>query len=111
MALETLKVWALLALAALLEAGGDAAIRSGLRGQRGYLFLGPALLVVYGFMVNATRWDFGRLIGVYIAFFFLVSQAISVLVFRERIHPPTLAGGALIVAGGLVLTFWKTPSQ
>jgi len=60
----------------------------------------------YGFMVNLSRWDFSRLMGVYIAVFFVVSQVMSVVVFRERLHAPALVGGALIVTGGLLLTFW-----
>jgi drug/metabolite transporter (DMT)-like permease len=35
-----------------------------------------------------------------------VSQVIAVCVFREPISPPMLIGGALIVAGGLVLSCW-----
>lgn len=104
---ETLAVWALLAVAALLESGGDALIRFGLRGGRWALVLGPAALVLYGFVVNLTRWDFSRLIGVYIAVFFVVSQVIAVLAFRERLQPPAIVGGALIVAGGLVMTLWQ----
>lgn len=105
---EILTVWGLLLAAALLEAGGDAGIRLGLRGQRWGLLLGPLVLVAYGFVVNLARWDFGRLLGVYIALFFLVSQALAIVVFRERLQVPTLVGGALIIAGGLVLTFWQT---
>ena len=96
----------LLALAALLECGGDALIRSGLRGGRWALVAGAAALVVYGFVVNVTRWDFSRLMGVYIAVFFVVSQLVAVLAFRERLQAPTLVGGALEVAGGLLMTFW-----
>jgi len=103
---EVLAVWGLLALAALLESGGDALIRQGLRGARWGLLLGPVALVVYGFVVNLARWDFNRLMGAYIAVFFLVSQGLAVLLFRERLQAPILLGGALIVAGGLVLTFW-----
>jgi|GEM_PF-3065117 len=53
---------ALLSFAALLEVGGDALIRLGLRdGRATGLLLGGAALVAYGLMVNALRWDFGRL--------------------------------------------------
>jgi small multidrug resistance family-3 protein len=55
-----------------------------------------------------TRWEFSRLMGVYIAIFFVVSQLLAVFLFRERLQVPTLVGGALIIAGGLVLTLWKT---
>jgi small multidrug resistance family-3 protein len=69
------------------------------------------LLAGYGFFVTWGRWDFGRLIGVYIALFFLVAQGLAHLVFREPLHPRTVVGGALIVAGGLVLSLWRGPGQ
>ncbi len=70
--------------------------------------LGGAVLFGYGLMVNLTKWEFSRLLGVYLAVFFVVAQVAAVLVFRERLHAPVLAGGALIVAGGLVMTLWRT---
>lgn len=103
---EVFLVWGLLVAAALLESGGDALVRLGLRGNRWGFLLGPIALVVYGSMVNLARWDFSRLMGTYIAVFFLVSQLLAVLLFRERLQTPVLVGGALIVAGGLILTFW-----
>ena len=108
---EILTVTALLLLAALLEAGGDALIRFGLRGAKWGLIAGAVALVVYGFVVNLARWDFSRLMGVYIALFFVVAQVIAVTVFREKLHAPTLLGGALIIAGGLVMTLWVPASR
>ncbi len=108
---ETLTVWALLTVAALLEAGGDALVRVGLRGSRWVLMGGSLALVAYGFLVNLTRWDFGRLMGVYIAIFFVVAQFIALVAFREKLQLPVLVGGALIVAGGLVLTFWQVQGK
>lgn len=98
--------------AALLEAGGDAIVRVGLLGSAGVkrvlLFLaGGFVLWIYGTLVNSTRWDFGRLIGIYVIFFFLVAQAIDWLAFHHKPPLPVLAGGVLILAGGLVITFWK----
>src|SRR5438552_17997453 len=100
-----------LVLAAFLEVGGDAAIRRGLVGSGApWLALGGAALLAYGFTVNVTRTiDFGRLMGVYIAVFFLVSQAISVGFFAERPTLPLLAGGGLIVAGGVVIQLGGGP--
>jgi small multidrug resistance family-3 protein len=99
---------ALLVLSALLEVGGDAGIRSGLQGKQAGFVLGSVLLIAYGFVVNLSKLDFGKLMGLYIAIFFIVSQVIALLVFKEKLNPPTLVGGALIVAGGCVLTFWRT---
>jgi drug/metabolite transporter (DMT)-like permease len=94
----------LLLAAALLEAGGDALIRRGLNDRMVLLLgLGGAALVAYGVMVNVTGLPFGRMIGSYIAIFFLVSQVIGVLIFHDPIDWRMIAGGTLIVAGGCVL--------
>ncbi len=99
--------FALLIVTAVLEVGGDALCRAGVRGGRvGLLILGGGVLWLYGITVNAPGWHFGRLLGVYIAVFFVVSQVVAVGVFREPISPPRLIGGVLIVAGGLVLSCW-----
>jgi len=96
-----------LLVAAGLEAGGDAAVRAGLHGGspfRALWFLGGAgLLCAYGFTVNAPPWNFGRLLGVYVVFFFLLAQAIAWLAFREVPTARLWLGGALIVAGGLIV--------
>ena len=98
----------LLVLAAALEVGGDALIRGGLQ-RRGALLLlsGAATLVIYGFMVNMTKLDFSRLMGIYIVIFFLVAQAVAVLVFREEIELPVMAGGGLVVLGGIIMTVFR----
>jgi len=99
----------LLLLAALLEVGGDACVRWGLRGGHWIgLALGAAVLFGYGLSVNLPKWDFGRLMGVYIALFFVVAQTVAVLAFKERLQLPTIVGGLLIVAGGIVMSAWRT---
>jgi small multidrug resistance family-3 protein len=107
------RILILLLLAALLEVGGDALIRGGLlRGglqRSGALLLlsGAATLVVYGFMVNMTKLDFSRLMGLYIVIFFLVAQAVAVLVFHEDIELAVWVGGGFIVVGGIVMTVFR----
>ena len=98
---------AMLILAAVLEIGGDAAIRHGLVRPAWYsLALGAVMLVVYGLVVNANRLiAFGRTMGLYIAVFFVVSQVLSLVLFGERPSPSLVLGGALVVAGGLVMQF------
>ena len=97
----------ILTLAAVLEVGGDALIRFGLRRGNAFgLILGAIVLFAYGLCVNVPKWDFGRLLGVYIAAFFVVAQLVAYFFYDERIRRPMVAGGALIVAGGLVITFW-----
>ncbi len=103
---QLLRVLPILVLAALLEVGGDAAMRFGLQGRRVGFPLAILLLTTYGLVVNLPKWDFGRLMGVYIALFFIVSQVIAVAVYHEKVNTSILAGGALIVIGGLTLTFW-----
>ncbi len=101
-----------LLLAALLEVGGDAIVRAGLHRSgilpKALLFvLGACVLFAYGCMVNAPAWDFGRLLGVYVVLFFVTAQLVSWLAFGQ---PPTLAricGGALIVAGGVVIASFQ----
>jgi hypothetical protein len=94
--------------AAALEAGGDAVVRSGLKtpqlGLRLALFAaGGLLLFAYGWMVNAPPWDFGKLLGVYVVFFFIVAQLISFFAFGQKPSAPLIIGGLLIVSGGLVI--------
>ncbi|HVR83810.1 MAG TPA: hypothetical protein VMU54_05815 [Planctomycetota bacterium] len=97
-----------LVLAAFLEVGGDSLVRFGLRSGRWIgLAAGAAVLFAYGLSVNLPKWDFGRLMGVYIALFFVVAQGFAVAFFHEKLKAPILVGGLLIVAGGLLMTFWQ----
>jgi drug/metabolite transporter superfamily protein YnfA len=60
-------------------------------------------LFAYGVVVNQGRLNFGRLIRVYIAVFFLISQILAFAFFREVPAYKTIAGGLLIVIGGAVI--------
>lgn len=94
-----------LLVAAALEIGGDAALRRGLiQCAWPWLATGGTTLIAYGLVVNLNRSiAFGRLMGAYIAVFFVVSQMLSALFFGERPSPSVICGGTLIVAGGLVI--------
>ena len=59
----------------------------------------------YGLLVNTVRWDFSRLLGVYVAVFALVSVMCGRFVFGESVPNSTWVGLAIIVAGGLVIQF------
>jgi drug/metabolite transporter superfamily protein YnfA len=100
----------ILLLAAMLEAGGDALIRAGLRnsaiGTRIVLFaLGAVALFAYGWTLNAPSWDFGRVLGLYVVFFFTVAQLMSWVFFSQPPSRSVQIGGILIVSGGLVIAF------
>ena len=105
-------MFVVLVLAALLEAGGDAIVRTGLRaagtGVRIVLLLsGGAVLLSYGVLVNAPAADFGRLLGIYVALFFVTAQVINACAFGVAPSAPVLSGGGLIIAGGLLMTVWR----
>src|SRR5262245_6057169 len=104
-----MRTLAALTVAAVLEVGGDAAIRRGLTSAvTGWLVLGAALLVGYGLFINLDRAvNFSRLLGLYIVLFFVVSQLVGRFTFGEQPTPGLLVGGALIVAGGVVIQVWR----
>jgi hypothetical protein len=104
--------FAVLLLAAFLEAYGDSCFQSGLYRSTGaarYIaFAGGALLLaLYGLVVNTPPWDFGKLLGSYIVLFFVMVQVLAKVRFQQTPTMPILVGGSLIVAGGAVMTFWK----
>jgi small multidrug resistance family-3 protein len=100
-----------LMVAAFLEAYGDSCFQSALYRSAGMsrimAFLGGAVsLAAYGLVVNAPRWEFGKLLGVYVVLFFLLAQIVARVKFGQVPTLPILGGGALIVSGGLVIAFW-----
>jgi small multidrug resistance family-3 protein len=103
---------AALSLAAFLEVYGDSFFqtsfyRSSGVGRIAPFLAGAAVLAVYGSVVNVPRWDFGKLLGVYVALFFVMAQVVAKVRFGQSPTAPVYAGGALIVAGGMVIAFWK----
>jgi small multidrug resistance family-3 protein len=99
-------------IATIFEAFGDAIVRLGIAQTswltRGSLFMAGAILLFgYGLSVNLAPVEFGRVVGLYIATLFVVWQLVNWIVFQSLPTAPVLAGGALIVAGGAVVTFWK----
>jgi small multidrug resistance family-3 protein len=103
---------AVLSLAAFLEAWGDSFFQVGFYRASGMgrvlaLIAGAAVLATYGSVVNIPRWDFGKLLGAYVVLFFVMAQILNRVRFGQSPTPNIYAGGALIVAGGLVVMFWK----
>jgi drug/metabolite transporter superfamily protein YnfA len=105
----TIVAWLIFVTAAVLEVGGDAVIRRGLRGNIiGYILLGFLMLGCYGVVVNTVKWDFSRLLGVYVAVFAVVSVLAGRFVFKETIPASTWLGVAIIVIGGAVIQTGQT---
>jgi small multidrug resistance family-3 protein len=103
-----------LLIATTLEVTGDAIVRIALYDHPGVtsvrlgLFaLGAALLFGYGSFVNLTALEFRHVVGLYIATLFVVWQVINFVFFRTAPTLPILVGGTLIVAGGLLVAFWR----
>ncbi len=98
--------WLVFVGSALLEVGGDAVVRKGLRGASVVVILaGGLMLACYGLLVNTVRWDFSKLLGVYVAVFAIVSVLAGKFVFAESIPKATWLGLFVIVAGGLIIQF------
>lgn len=111
--LQNIPIPLLLLIATILEVSGDAVVRLAIYQHVGAVriawFLGgAALLFSYGAFLNIAPVDFGRIVGLYIAILFVVWQVINFAVFRTVPAVPVWVGGALVVAGGLVVTFWRT---
>ena len=93
-----------LLVAAVLEVGGDAVIRRGLRGGGLALVVaGAVVLGGYGIVVNLVPWEFSKLLGVYVGVFAAVSVLYGRVAFGESVPVSTWFGLVLIVAGGLVI--------
>jgi small multidrug resistance family-3 protein len=90
-----------------IETAGNAFVRQALlRHWRALLFVGIATLGLYSCLVNRSglNLDFGRLMGCYIVAFFVVSQVLAALIFRDVPSARTLIGGALIIVGGITIS-------
>jgi threonine/homoserine efflux transporter RhtA len=109
---DGLPMLVILAVATGLEVSGDAIIRKSLFEHVGaarlaLFILGAALLAGYGTFLNLAPLEFNQVVGLYLAVLFVMWQIINFLFFRTLPTVPILTGGALIVAGGLVVSFWK----
>jgi small multidrug resistance family-3 protein len=107
-----LGAFVILGFAAFLEVYGDSFFQVSFYRSTGWgrllaFVTGVAVLAVYGSMVNVPRWDFGKLLGVYVVLFFVMAQLVAKVKFGQSPTIPIYAGGTLIVAGGAVIAFWK----
>jgi len=99
-------------VAAGLEVGGDAAIRKGFfaRSPR-LIILGFVILGSYGLAVNwinkvsEETWSLSKMLGVYVAFFALISVLADLLFSSEVVPVSTWLGLIVIIAGGMLIQF------
>ena|ERR1700730_1045089 len=101
----------LLIIATTLEVSGDAVVRIAIYShvgafRVGLLVAGALLLLGYGSFLNLAPVDFGRVVGLYIATLFVVWQVINFIAFRSIPSVPIVVGGFMIIAGGMIVTFW-----
>jgi small multidrug resistance family-3 protein len=100
--------WVVFVVAALLEVGGDAVIRHGLRGHKlAVVAVGFVTLGCYGLLVNSLKWDFSKLLGVYVGFFALTSVLAGRFIFRENVPWSTWCGLGLIATGCAVIQYGR----
>jgi hypothetical protein len=101
-----------LLIATILEVTGDAIIRSAIYNNTGLarillMLTGAVLVFGYGFFLNLAPVEFAQVVGLYIATLFVVWQLINFIFFYTLPTPPIIVGGLFVVAGGLIITFWK----
>ena len=89
----TAGAFVLLAIAAFLEVFGDACFQSAMYQSTGtrralWFIAGSLVLVFYSLFVNTPKWDFGKLLGVYVVLFFVVAQIVA------RLSLPAVANAA-----------------
>jgi len=102
----TYLAWLIFIGAAVLEVGGDAVVRKGLRGSGLIvIMIGFAMLGCYGVVVNMVKWDFSKMLGVYVAIFALISILFGRFVFKENIPSATWIGLCVIMFGGMIIQF------
>lgn len=102
----TYLAWFVFIGAAILEVGGDAVVRKGLRGSNLIIIMiGCAMLGFYGVVVNTVKWDFSKLLGVYVAIFALISILFGRFVFKENIPNTTWIGLMIIICGAMIIQF------
>ena len=101
-----------LVIATALEVSGDAIIRLCIHNHTGVAriglgLLGAILLFGYGLFLNLAPVEFSQVVGLYIATLFVMWQIINYIFFKTLPTLPIIVGGILVVAGGLIITFWS----
>jgi len=114
-ALQVIHPLLLMLMATTLEVSGDAIVRMAIYNHAGLIrlalfLIGAALLLGYGTFLNLAPLQFGRVVGIYIATLFVIWQVVNFIAFRSLPTLPVLVGGAFVIAGGAIITFWKPAS-
>jgi drug/metabolite transporter (DMT)-like permease len=107
-----MKTFLFVLVATVFEAAGDAVIRKALQGNEGaakigLYAIGAVALALYGTCLNLAPVEFAEVVGLYIATLFVMFQVTNYVFFRVSPNLPVGVGGVLIVAGGLIVAFWK----
>ncbi len=77
---------------------------AGLRGSGPVVIAGGFIVLgSYGLVVNTLRWEFSRLLGVYVAVFATASVLCGRFAFGEAVATSTWVGLAVIVSGAAVI--------
>ncbi|HSZ85474.1 MAG TPA: hypothetical protein VK787_05555 [Puia sp.] len=110
--LQTIHPIIFLLIATTFEVCGDAIIRKSVYDHTGLTRLvfavsGTILLFGYGLFLNLAPVEFGQVVGLYIATLFVVWQIINYVAFHTLPTIPIIVGGILVIAGGMIITFWK----
>lgn len=107
-----MKVFLFVLAATILESTGDAVVRVAIHhhstpARIGLFLIGGIALTLYGTSLNLAPVDFAQVTGIYIAMLFVMFQIANYLFFKTLPSVPVIAGGVLIVAGGLIVGLWK----
>jgi hypothetical protein len=71
------------------------------------MLAGAVTLFGYGLTLNLAPLDWGRLIGAYVAAFFVVGQIINLVAFGVAPTVSIVVGGLFILTGGAIITLWQ----
>jgi hypothetical protein len=71
------------------------------------MLAGALVLYGYGLTLNLGPLDWGRLVGAYVAVFFVVGQIINLVFFQTLPTLPIVIGGLFILTGGVIVTLWE----
>lgn len=110
--MQGLKIFLFVLFATIFESVGDAVVRAAITSSiiptRIALFaVGFVLLSLYGTALNLAPVEFATVVGLYITLLFIMFQIVNYIMFRITPTLPVIIGGAFIITGGLIITFFN----